>query len=271
MKDFIWGRAEDVTRCLNNLTITNFDALFTLHNLKYGLAETYAFTDIANGLDDSVEVNTCNFKLHSLDVDIESFIDDRISEYAAALDPMTLEERQRFFGESIPAAPFHFALQRQLSRLNDAHTRYDTPYRDFYFVLPIRFDSYMRDGAQVVTLGFPNLNEMYYPGVYGKPVTAHKEGDVIVEVDGKPVLQWMQDAVSESGPYLGIYQGLLQRLNNHFFVSSAVDRNLLLFQPPTGPLSVTFDDGSIEEINWLGRLGDYTKYVGDDAITARFY
>ncbi|EER09356.1 hypothetical protein Pmar_PMAR017569, partial [Perkinsus marinus ATCC 50983] len=81
----------------------------------------------------------------------------------------------------------------------------------------------------------------------------------------------MQDAVSESGPYLGIYQGLLQRLNNHFFVKSVVDRNLLQFQPPTGPLSVTFDDGSTEEINWLGRLSDYTKYVGDDAITARFY
>ncbi|EEQ98875.1 hypothetical protein Pmar_PMAR012889 [Perkinsus marinus ATCC 50983] len=141
MKDFIWGRTEDVTRCLNNLTITNFDALFTLHNLKYGLAETYAFTDIANGLDDSVEVDTCNLKLHSLDVDIDSFIDDRISEYAAAREH--------------PSGPFSLCSTA-----------------DFYFVLPIRFESYMRDGAQVVNLGFPNLNEIYYPGVYGKPVTA---------------------------------------------------------------------------------------------------
>ncbi|KAF4733454.1 hypothetical protein FOZ63_014509, partial [Perkinsus olseni] len=107
----------------------------------------------------------------------------------------------------------------------------------------------------VITLGFPDLDESYYPLIYGTPVTKHKKGDVIVEVDGKPVLQWMQDAVSESGPYLGIYQGPVQRLNN----------------PPTGPLSVTFQDGSTETINWLGRLSDYSKSVGADVITAQFY
>ncbi|KAF4724183.1 hypothetical protein FOZ63_019653, partial [Perkinsus olseni] len=151
-----------------------------------------------------------------------------------------------------------FALQREFSRLNDAHTLYFSPFIDFYYVLPIRFESRMRDGAQVITLGFPDLDESYYPLIYGTPVTKHKEGDVIVEVDGKPVLQWMQDAVSESGPYLGFYQGPLQRLNNHFF-------------PPTGPHNVTYDGGSIETINWLGRLSDYSKSAGEDALTAQFY
>ncbi|KAF4734595.1 hypothetical protein FOZ62_022592 [Perkinsus olseni] len=270
-RDHIWAKAEDVNKCLNSLTITNFNALFTLHNLKYGLTETYAFTDVANGLNKSIQSNTCGFKLHSLDVDIKGFIDDKIREFADVLDPMTPAERRKFFSESIPAAPFHFALQREFSRLNDAHTLYFSPFIDFYYVLPIRFESRMRDGAQVITLGFPDLDESYYCLIYGTPVTKHKEGDVIVEVDGKPVLQWMQDAVSESGPYLGIYQGPLQRLSNHFFVSPAVDRDLRRFQPPTGPLSVTFQDGSTETINWLGRLSDYSKSAGADVITAQFY
>ncbi|KAF4695816.1 hypothetical protein FOZ60_003412 [Perkinsus olseni] len=268
-KDYIWAKAENVNRCLNSLTITNFNALFTLHNLKYGLTETFGFTDLANGLYKSIQSNNCGFNLHSLDVDVRGFIDGKIRGFADVLDPMTPAERRKFFSETIPAAPFHFALQRELSRLNDVHTRYDTPY--FYYVLPIRFESQMRDGAQVITLGFPDLDESYYPLIYGAPVTEHNNGDVIVEVDGKPVLQWMQDAVSETGPYLGIFQGPLQRLNNHFFVSPALDRDLRMFQPPTGPLTLTFDDGSTETINWLGRLNDYTKSAGTDVITAQFY
>ncbi|KAF4701741.1 hypothetical protein FOZ63_029278, partial [Perkinsus olseni] len=97
------------------------------------------------------------------------------------------------------------------------------------------------------------------------------EGDVIVGIDGKPVLQWMLEMVSEGGPYTGIYQGPLQRLNNRFFVSSAVTRGLFLSPPPTGPLNVTFEDGSVETIHWLGRVSDYSKSVGGEAITARFY
>ncbi|KAF4666501.1 hypothetical protein FOZ61_009646 [Perkinsus olseni] len=239
-------RAEDVTRCLDSLTITNFDALFTLHNLKYGLAETYAFVDIANGLNNSVESNICGFKLHPLDVDIKGFIDGKISEFADVLDPMTWAEQKEFLSKRIPAAPFHFALQAELNCLNDAHTLYGTPYRDFIYALPIRFNSHMRDGAQVITLGFPGLNESYYPGIYGKPVTEHKEGDVIVGVDGKPVLQWMLDMVSE-------------------------DRALIVSPPPAGPLNVTFEDGSTETIHWLGRVSDYSKFVGRDTVTARFY
>ncbi|KAF4716996.1 hypothetical protein FOZ62_020684, partial [Perkinsus olseni] len=178
---------EDVSRCLYSLRMTRFDALFTLHNLKYGLTENYAFTDNANGLNQSIESNTCGFKLHSLDVDIQRSIDGKIKEFADVLEPMTLAERKKFLSESIPAAPFHFALQREISRLNDAHTRYDAPYRAFFYALPIRFDSHMRNGAQVVTLGSVDLDD-FYTAVYGTPVTEHQQGDIIVQVDGKPVL-----------------------------------------------------------------------------------
>ncbi|KAF4651567.1 hypothetical protein FOZ61_010363, partial [Perkinsus olseni] len=270
-KDYVWAKADDVNRCLNSLTITNFNALFTLHNLKYGLTETYAFTDDANGLNKSIQSNTCGFKLHSLDVDIEEFIDDKIREFADVLDPMTPAERRKFYSGSIIAAPFHFALQREFRRLNDGHLRYDTPYGDLYYSMPILFNSHMRNGAQVITLGFTeDLPEFYY-AIYGTPVTKHKEGDVNVEADGKPVLQWMQDAVSESGPYLGIYQGPLQRLNRHFLASPEISVDPRFSHPPEGPIRVTFDDGSTETIFWIGELSDYRKSAGADAITAQFY
>ncbi|KAF4686368.1 hypothetical protein FOZ60_005337, partial [Perkinsus olseni] len=254
-KDFILGRADEVNRCLNSLTITNFNALFTLHNLKYGLTETYAFTDVANGLNKSIQSNTCGFKLHSLDVDIKGFIDDKIREFADVLDPMTSGG----------------AKKREFRRLNDGHLRYDTPYGDFYYFLPILLNSHMRNGAQVITLGFAEDLPEFYHAIYGTPVTKHEEGDVIVEVDGKPVLEWMQDAVSESGPYLGIVPGPLQRINRHFLASPEISVDPRFFQPPEGPIRVTFDDGSTETIFWIGELSDYRKSAGEDALTAQFY
>ncbi|KAF4743000.1 hypothetical protein FOZ63_012598, partial [Perkinsus olseni] len=270
-KDFLWGKADDLNECLNSLTISNYHALFTLHNVKYGLAAAYAFTDIANDLDKSIEKNTCGFSLHSLDVDIKGFVDGRIDEFSDKLGSMTEAEQQKFLNETIKAAPFHLALQREFNRLNDAHTRYDTPYESFYYVLPIRFDSEMRDGSQIITLGFVD-HSIYYKEIYGVPASTHKEGDVIVEVDGKPVLQWMKDMVASDGPFAGLYQGALQRLNNRFFVKPYVDRVATRDPPPTAPLKVTFADGSTETINWLGRLSDYTKAAGwTDVVNTRFY
>ncbi|EER18120.1 hypothetical protein Pmar_PMAR009146 [Perkinsus marinus ATCC 50983] len=269
MANYVWGRAEDVNECLETLTITNFDALFTLHNLKYGLSETYAFTDIANGLKNSAQSNTCGFLLHDLDVDIKSFFDKRIEEYSRILKGLNYSEQKSFLGESIPATTFHLPLQRELNRLNDAHTRYEAPFTDFYYVLPIRFDSRMQDGMQVVTLGFPDLPD-YYPQLYGGPATSHKEGDIITQVDGTPVLQWMQNMVADDGPYVGIYQGSLQRLNNRFFVRPYVDRYARTEPPPTGPLNVTFSDGSVETIHWLGRLTDFSKGIKQDAVNLPF-
>ncbi|KAF4659760.1 hypothetical protein FOL47_007453 [Perkinsus chesapeaki] len=271
VKDYMWGKMDNVNRCLYSLTTTNMKALFTLHNLKYGVTETYAFADVANGLQNSVESNNCGFKLHSLDVDIKSFIDNKIEEYGNVLDKMSADEQKVFLKKSILSAPFHFALQRELSRLNDAHTRYEPPFVDFLYVLPIRFQSSMQGGAQVITLNITELGGSRYPEVYGKPATLHKDGDIIEKVDDKPVLDWMQEMVSDEGPYVGIYQGPLQRLNNVFFVSDLVTRDLRRRPPPTGPLNITFADGSTESVNWLARLSNYTKSAGADAITWRFY
>ncbi|KAF4663072.1 hypothetical protein FOL47_005918 [Perkinsus chesapeaki] len=269
--NFLWGKTDDITKCLNSLSITNFNALFTLHNLKYGLAETYSFVDIANGLNNSVESNTCGFKKYSLDVDINGFIDGKIKEYSDALDPMTPEEQKSFLMKSIPAAHFHLALQREVNRLNDAHTLYLPPLGSFYYVLPIRFNSGMMDGAQIVTLDMlPDL-ENRYSEVYGRKATIHKNGDIIVAVDGKPVLEWMQEMVSDDGPYVGIYQGSLQRLNSVFFVTAVLQRSVRFNPPPEEPLNITFADGSTETINWLARVSDYTKSVGDDAVSTLFF
>ncbi|EER09749.1 hypothetical protein Pmar_PMAR020043 [Perkinsus marinus ATCC 50983] len=134
--NYVWGRVKDVNKCLENLTITNFAALFTLHNLKHGLSETYGFTDIANGLNNSIQSNICGFRLHDLDVNIKSFIDKIIEKYSRILKPLN-----------------------------------NSDFTDFYYVLPIRFDSRMQDGVQVVTLGFPDLPD------YVLSTTLRRAGD----------------------------------------------------------------------------------------------
>ncbi|KAF4671944.1 hypothetical protein FOL47_001098 [Perkinsus chesapeaki] len=270
-KDYMWAKMDDVNRCLNSLTITNFNALFTLHNLKYGVAETYAFVDVANGLQNSVESNNCGFKKHSVNVDLKGFLDNKIEEFSRVLDGMTGDEQTAFFKERISSAPFHYSLQGELNRLNDAHTRYEPPFGDFQYILPIRFESSMQGGAQVVTLGVTPFADPRYVEVYGEAATTHKDGDVIIKVDDKPVLEWMQEMVSDDGPYVGVYQGPLQRLNNVFFVSEYVTRDLRRRPPPMEPLRITFADGTTESVNWLARLSNYTKSAGEGAISWQFY
>ncbi|KAF4652325.1 hypothetical protein FOL47_011147 [Perkinsus chesapeaki] len=247
-KDFMWAKMEDASRCLNSLTITNFNALFTLHNLKYGVAENYAFADVANGLQNSIESNSCGFKKHSLDVDIKDFLDNRIRDFAGVLGKRSGDEQKKLLQKTIPSASFHFALQREFNRLNDAHTLYFPPFDGWAYGLPIRFESNMKEGTQVITMNITPLGASRYPEVYGEPVTSHRNGDEITKVDDKPVLEWMQEMVSDDGPYVGVYQGPLQRLNNVFFVRENVTRDLRLHPPPMEPLRITFADGTTESL-----------------------
>ncbi|KAF4666112.1 hypothetical protein FOL47_004271 [Perkinsus chesapeaki] len=239
-KDYMWAKMEDVNRCLSLLTTTNFNALFTLHNLKYGVAETYAFADLVNGLNNSIESNNCGFKKHSLNVDIKSFIDNKIERIASELDKLSDAEQMAFLRESLPAVPFHLELLKELNRLNDGHTQYFTPFQDFFYVLPIRFESTMRGGSQIVTITIMESINARHLAVYGEPATSHRNGDVITTVDGKPVLEWMLEMVFDDGPYIG-------------------------------PLNVTFADGTTESINWVGRVSNYTKMAGSGAISWQFY
>ncbi|KAF4656969.1 hypothetical protein FOL47_008654 [Perkinsus chesapeaki] len=267
--DILWGRADDLSDCLNSLTITKFNALFTLHNLKYGVSESYAFTDIANGLNNSIESNTCGFQLHELDVDLKGLIDAQIRQFSVVLDPLSTDEQLNILNQDMQAAPFHFGLLHEFNRLNDAHTRYTTPFQAFYYVLPIRFNSRMDGDKQVITLELVNYASLYEV-VYNSRIL-HKDGDIVTEIDGKPVLQWMQDMVSNDGPDAGELQGMLQRLNTRFFVKDYVDRPAAISPPPTGPLEITFSDGSTETIHWLGRLTDYSKRAGRDIVNSRAY
>ncbi|KAF4656810.1 hypothetical protein FOL47_008740 [Perkinsus chesapeaki] len=260
--DFLWGRADELSDCLNSLTMSKFSALFTLHNLKYGVAESYAFTDMADGLNRSIENNTCGFKLHDLDVDLKGFIDAQIKAFSDILHPLTIDEQLNVLKEDMKAAPFHFGLLREFNRLNDAHTIYLAPFDPFYYVLPIRFNSRMDGNNQVITLELVD-HASYYEPVYNSTIL-HKDGDIVTEIDGKPVLQWMQDMVSND--YAGTLQGMLQRINLRFFVNRYVNRPALLTPPPTGPLEITFSDGSTETIHWLGVLTDYSKIAGRDVV-----
>ncbi|KAF4656970.1 hypothetical protein FOL47_008655 [Perkinsus chesapeaki] len=243
--------------------MSKLSALFTLHNLKYGVAESYAFTDMASGLNRSIQNNTCGFKLHDLDVDLKGFIDAQIKESSDILDPLTIDEQLNVLKEDMKAAPFHFGLLREFNRLNDAHTRYIAPFDPFFYVLPIRFNSRMDGSNQVIKLELV-AHASYYEPVYNSTIL-HKDGDIVTELGGKPVLQWMQDMVSNDDG--GELQGMLQRLNVRFFVNPYLVRLPLENLPPTGPLEITFSDGSTETIHWLGRLTDHSNIVGRDLVS----
>ena len=57
--DIYYTSITDLKKCLLGLKITNYKALWTLHNLHFGIAEAYSFTDIATEQGRSSRVALC--------------------------------------------------------------------------------------------------------------------------------------------------------------------------------------------------------------------
>jgi hypothetical protein len=128
--------------CMMNIKIKNVQVIWTLHNLHYRVAETYAFTDLVTDSVRSVQSNTCGFQVHPVNVDLEVEINTKLAEY---------EDMFANLPEEGINNEFHASMVKLFNRLHDAHTFYVM----FRVYFPVNFGSRMSaDGHQVITLRY---------------------------------------------------------------------------------------------------------------------
>ncbi|EER15783.1 hypothetical protein Pmar_PMAR009900 [Perkinsus marinus ATCC 50983] len=243
-----WGIGEDVMKCLNTLTITRHDALFTLHNLRYGVAEGYSFTSIAKDATKSEESNKCGFGIYDVKVDLVKFLDNKIYQFTDKLDKeVSSEEREAFLEDTIPSLKFHSEIMDEFNKLNDAHTLYISPYDMFIYTLPICFDTDLAEGGgggndrQVILLCNLHMEVMYMELLGHGTTEMASSGDEIIEIDDSN-----------------------QRINQAFFVGDSIQIPLSYRSPPKKhSIDITFSN-------------DYTPALKEDAhggsgLTRRTY
>lgn len=277
-----WGIGEDVMKCLNTLTITRHDALFTLHNLRYGVAEGYSFTSIAKDATKSEESNKCGFGIYDVKVDLVKFLDNKIYQFTDKLDKeVSSEEREAFLEDTIPSLKFHSEIMDEFNKLNDAHTLYISPYDMFIYTLPICFDTDLAEGGgggndrQVILLCNLHMEVMYMELLGHGTTERASSGDEIIEIDGMPAIAWLEYMVSDDGPLKGFYSDSNQRINQAFFVGDSIQIPLSYRSPPKKhSIDITFSNGENATVYWLVRFLDYTpalKEVHGSGLTRRTY
>ena len=247
--------------CIEATSMTNYQALWTLHNLRYGVAETYSFTDLVTDVSTSVHMNECNHRTHEVNVDITEGILGQIRVMNETMTPMTKEQQDQFLAEERPAYPFHANLMRLFGQLHDAHTFYSSPYEMFRVYFPINFGSKMVGNKQVVTLRYstnptdPIGRIAYvYQRVYGAPpLSARLAGSVITHINGKEAMEFLFDLVD--GPLAGNYQQREQRLNGFIFNAELlVLAQLVSPLPDFEELHLRFENGATATVKLIGQL-----------------
>ena len=249
----------ELRACLNSLRISNGDALWTLHNLRFGVAETYSFTDIMTDSVASVHKNERGHCVHSVQVDLVAEIDQMIAAYQSAIDPAKLDE---YMKAAQPAYAFHLSLAILMNRLHDAHTMYSMPFDMFKVYAPISFGSAMKevDGEQkqIITLRmhlpnentdpFSKLIHMYRQvhgmdearlKVEGVGIPEWYAGEEVTMINDIPALDFLLSLVADGGPFGGLFTQAEQRLNAFIFSVP-----VLSFSPLLGPLPL-FDSLNI--------------------------
>lgn len=270
-----WSSGKDLMRCISQLKISRFDALFTLHNLRYGVAEAYAFTDIARDSNKSIESNTCGFKTYDIKVDLLGILDRRIEEISRVSRGMSDGRRMDYLKGGMPALDFHGSLMDLLNTLYDAHTYYQSPLTMFTFVIPVGFRASCSpcDGMnknQKVYLREVGL-DVEYRKVFGRwPTLQHYNYlTPIATINGYNVLDWMESMVK--GVLKGVHLGLNQRLNDWFFVKDGPIYVPLAWyhvgSSDIKPLKVVYEDGASDSIEWMGKFIDHSKGMSSMGVT----
>ncbi|KAF4757699.1 hypothetical protein FOZ63_026881 [Perkinsus olseni] len=266
-----WSSGKALMRCVSQLTISRFDALFTLHNLRYGVAEAYAFTDIAKDSTTSIQNNTCGFKVYDIRVDLIGIFDRKIEEMAKATKGMTAKRRMEYLKGPTPALPFHGGVMDILNSLYDAHTYYQSPLNMFTFVLPVGFEPVCSSNdrpcphasTQKVRLREVGL-DVEYRKIFNKWPTVHHYNYLspIATINGQEVLEWMESMVT-GGVLKGLHLGVNQRINDWFFINDGPLYIPLAWYHVSSaditPLQVVYEDGTSDTIEWMGKLIDYSK------------
>ncbi|KAF4669570.1 hypothetical protein FOL47_002455 [Perkinsus chesapeaki] len=283
-----WSSGRNLMRCVSQLKISRYDALFTLHNLRYGVAEAYAFTDIAKNARQSVQDNNCGFEIYDIKVDLIDIFDRKIEEMERITRGMTERRKIDYLKGGISALEFHSSVMDTLNSLYDAHTYYKSPLDMFTFVIPIGFeavcgvdidiDEQCPQGQQKIHLREVGL-DVEYRHIFSKwPTVYHYDHLTPVStINGEDVLDWMGSMVS--GVLKGVHLGLNQRINDWFLVRDGPIYVPLAWYSVNNadlrPLRIVYEDGTSDTVEWLAKLTDYSKGLKargvNDGLSWRVY
>jgi hypothetical protein len=248
-----------------NTKITHAHAIWTLHNLHYGVAESYSFTDLVKDTTASTETNACNHRVHPVKVDLVGEIRSDIAEYDRRFSTMTKEQIDAYLLQERPAYQFHKRLLVLMNKLHDAHTLYTTPYTMFRVYSPINFGSKMIGGQQVITLRtssdpYDPLGRLrrVYERVFGAfPVPDTKNGAVITQINGVSAIDFIRRLTSDEGLLAASYQQQEQRMNAYIFSTPLlVFGQVLSYLPEFDSMNLRFSDGTSSSIRLLGQFSD---------------
>ena len=263
--DSYFMKPVDLRACLQSTKISHANALWTLHNLYYGVAETYSFTDIAVNSLNSVQNNVCGFKLHPVSVDLIGEISSQISDYNDVLSPLSENDVDAYLAQERPAYEFHANLLRMMNNLHDAHTLYATPYEMFRVYAPLNFGSRMVNGRQVITLRYTTntadpvgrlarIHERLFGSI---PFPESYNGKIVAQINGVDALTFLLRLVADNAPLGASYQQAEQRLNANFFSSPLLVFGLTLsLMPDFDSLTLKFSDGIVKTAHLLGQFAD---------------
>ena len=277
--------------CLSQLKINNYRALWTLHNLHFGITETYSFTDIATDSKMGDHKSECKHQVHDVKVDLRRTIRQKIVAYDTDFAGQTQLEVQTGLNAYIPAFKFHQDLLQLFNQLHDAHTIYAPPLEMFRVFSPISFGSKMMDAAgkqvQVVTLRMSspyqrNLQKVHVRlygrmggpagfGVLGSgfPISARHDGEVVTKINGEDALTFLQKLTSDTGPLGAKFQQQEQRLNAFVFsVDVMVFPLITALMPAFNTLTIEMAETKGDRtVNLIGQYSDLT--VSDAHPAAR--
>ena len=251
--------------CMMNTKITHANAIWTLHNLHYGVAETYSFTDIATDSTRSIQNNVCNYRIHSVNVDLVETIRGQLADYNTLFSTMSTDETNQYLSQERPAYLFHSNLLKMMNRLHDAHTLYSTPFEMFRVYFPFNFGSKVVDGNQVITLRYSTDSNSaigrlvyVYQRLYGSPpFPARYAGATVTHINGVSAINFLRGLVSDDGPLAGQYQQLEQRLNAFIFHTDLlVLGQVLATLPEFDRITLRFADGFTATVNLMGQFAD---------------
>jgi hypothetical protein len=264
MGDSYFMKYPALKRCLDATQMTNYQALWTLHNLRYGVAETYSFTEIVTNVRASDESNVCGYQLHDLSLDISKTLLDEIRVFNETMEPMPEEERKAFLAQSRPAYPFHEKLMRLFNSLHDAHTFYSSPFDTFRVYFPVGFGSRLtEDGKQQVTLRYSTnptdpigrIAYVYQQLFGGPPLPVRYAGQVVTHINDLEALVFLEWLVSSEGLFAGNFQQMEQRLNGFIFnVDLIVLAQVVNPAPDFEELKLTFEDGTSLSVKLIGQF-----------------